>query len=214
VLLTCRFPYAQAEKNAFCEKLATVAVATEADVAWIEGTRRTLAGLLSHARKDDSVILPGAMKNVNQSVEGLPLADSKAFPAMSLGSRPRDSISSDVDRKKAPAVDDEDDGFEPLESTPDHGTETKRKDSVKSTLIVGEDTQIFDSKPVAKSDEQIWAQVGGGLAVLGAAVVGGVALTMRHHTRGDKPHERRRPPPNHSKSVHRKHEKDSDWDSL
>jgi len=230
----------------------------ESDTAWIEGTRRTLKGLLAHTERntpedaassnppdlradsaggkggiDDKVIdEPGnnraAVSTEVPSVGGKcdnsaiksppePLsaattetklqpktaekaigvssqADSMGLTARSdalssSGSFPIVSESSiDLGSHAAIEVEDDDDGddFEPFTSAPE------KPSKIPPNSIVS-DGNTNQSKPGTKDDgDNRWAQLGGGLAIVGAAVVGGVALAMRGHQGDERPEAERR----------------------
>lgn len=182
------------------------------DVAWLEGTRCTLEGLLSLAENGKA----------EENTTSTPAEKNATGPCKTE----KDKAAKDEAHSDEPDLLDEAAGrSNPVGKEPGRSTEsspetwedlpTNPKTSslnVMSThailprsagnasaprLNIGatpmdQKSGKSETRSDQNSDPAVWAQVGGGLAVVGAAVVGGVALAMRNQGDGPKPAEQRR----------------------
>jgi hypothetical protein len=191
----------QAEKNRIIELVAA------ADAEQIQGTARTLHGLLNlHREKaEDSCLITAGAPSEQKALKGDQVPPSKSVQkpeSIHDGAESFEPLDIQVDSVRETnnpeksqsltssplrmAVEaDDDDEFEPLD-------ERDRIEEVSDFPFVAErrtepskqteDSLLDESNAVAAGgdDENIWLKVGGGLALLGA-VVGGVALAAANH---------------------------------
>jgi hypothetical protein len=180
-VLTISLLHLQADKDGFFENLAGVGKANGPSVEWLEGSTRTLQGLLD-IHSDDAVA--SIEQPCHQEGPRPPLEDSLStehqkdyeIPIASVQD-PREHFDRDTD---------DDPDFVPLNSGDDIAKQiggSQRTGSLppensvtpsESGMPEGDDGP---KSPRSDDDENIWLKVGSGIAVLGA-VVGGVALAM------------------------------------
>jgi hypothetical protein len=203
----------QHEKNNLCERLLDMQAGNSApDLSWIEATKRTLEGLiLIDDRAEDSVVTvlttetSGAVtKKVGDSGVDKPEGEIILSDLISESrhvERPNDVVqtqreqiehlptgSTDTMPSDEVRKDDESAEYEPL--SPDDAL------AIKSSELVGHDVgATMNMQQQTWSDQasgdNIWVQIGGGLAVVGA-VVGVAALALQNNGDGSRRRQSRR----------------------
>jgi hypothetical protein len=176
----------QADKNGFFENLANVGGANGPSVEWLEGSTRTLQGLLD-IHSDDSVA--SIEQPCHQEEPRPPLEESVSTVHHRDYEIPKESVLDARQHFDRDADDDSD--FVPLNSGDAIAKQiggSQRTGSLppennatppESGMPEGNDEGGDGPKSPRSDDddENIWLKVGSGIAVLGA-VVGGVALAM------------------------------------
>jgi hypothetical protein len=185
----------EADKNRFLENLATVGGEKGPSVEWLEGSTRTLQGLLD-IHSDDTVT--SIEEPCHQEDSRPPIEDAVSTEQQQQDREIPKTCVLEAHQHFDRHVEDDDVDFEPLDSgddiarrvggpqrtgsLPPENSATPR-DSKTGGHTASAEAGLRESDDSPKShrsddeDENIWLKVGSGIAVLGA-VVGGVALAM------------------------------------
>jgi hypothetical protein len=177
----CLF-HLQADKNGFFENLANVGGPNGPSVEWLEGSTRTLQGLLD-IHSDE--VVASIEEPYHQEEPRPPQVESVSTEHQRDNEISNASVLDSRQHFDAGAEDDSD--FEPLDSGDNIAKQVG--DSQRTSKIPLEKSATPSESGIPKGndgpksprsdddDENIWLKVGSGIAVLGA-VVGGVALAM------------------------------------
>jgi hypothetical protein len=170
----------QADKNGFFENFATVGGANGPSVEWLEGSRRTLQGLLDIHSDDTAESIEQPCYQEEPEEPPPPLEDSVSTEHRKDDEIPEASV---LDARQHFDDDAGQVGGPPGTGSLPHENSTAPHDSKTGGQAAPVESGMPEGDEGPKSprsddeDENIWLKVGSGIAVLGA-VVGGVALAM------------------------------------
>lgn len=177
----------QAEKNEFCLKLSIRGT----DKSFVAGMKSTLQGLLLEASPKKSESVPAQ----NNSIE----AESCLSPGQSNDSAGgiHESMMSDSGWSPISAESEEQETIQPLDYS------ERIKSAVQTRAVLNppradpdssENERVLTEESASRQaqnsdDDNMWMKFGGGIAVLGAAVVGGAFLAMQQDNTNSGPRE-------------------------
>jgi hypothetical protein len=185
----------QQEKNDLCERLVSHKSDSNAEKEWLEATKRTLEGLILIDERAEDVAMnhssPSSIETTEEDKIRAGNHDPSSVAASPLNANFDNECS---DEMFVPIIRSHQSRLEPVVlGTPEEGSGSTLSDEAMHRVLrqCEEATGIQQAEEAQSGGDNIWVQIGGGLAVVGA-VVGMAAIALQTNSSSDDRRNRER----------------------